>query len=328
MLESVGLSVFEEQVYRTLLQTGSTTAVEVAAEVGCSLPRARAALSALAAAGVADRLPGRPAGYSAVDPQIGLAALIRSRRSELDLATRTLAGFSADYHERMLSKDPHRLVELLEGPALIGARLSELLAAAEQEVLAFDTPPYVTADHTASRIERDLLERGVRARAIYASEVLLIPERVGMMQELAQLGEQARVLPRVPMKMVVVDGRNALIPLTASVDGIRTTAALVHRSSLCDALVELFETHWSMATPVFAPAGEDAPEVAGRHPEVSRSDQDLLHLLNAGLKDDAIARQLGLSERTLRRRITDLTVRLGATSRFQAGAQATRRGWI
>ncbi|WP_420706755.1 hypothetical protein [Streptomyces sp. NRRL S-1824] len=41
-----------------------------------------------------------------------------------------------------------------------------------------------------------------------------------------------------------------------------------------------------------------------------------------------MAPQLGLSERTLRRRITDLTTRLGATSRFQAGVKAVRRGWF
>jgi DNA-binding NarL/FixJ family response regulator len=54
----------------------------------------------------------------------------------------------------------------------------------------------------------------------------------------------------------------------------------------------------------------------------------LLALLLAGLKDDAIARQLGLSTRTMRRRMKHLLDLLGADNRFQAGVQATRRGWI
>ncbi|WP_329537487.1 hypothetical protein OG568_54725 (plasmid) [Streptomyces sp. NBC_01450] len=45
-------------------------------------------------------------------------------------------------------------------------------------------------------------------------------------------------------------------------------------------------------------------------------------------KDETTARRPGLGARTLRRRITDLTTRLGATRRFQAGAQAGRRGWL
>ncbi|MER5905331.1 hypothetical protein ABT150_35495 [Streptomyces mirabilis] len=45
-------------------------------------------------------------------------------------------------------------------------------------------------------------------------------------------------------------------------------------------------------------------------------------------KDETTARRPGLSARTLRRRITDLTTHLEATSRFQAAAQAARRGWL
>jgi DNA-binding NarL/FixJ family response regulator len=118
-----------------------------------------------------------------------------------------------------------------------------------------------------------------------------------------------------------------VIPLTASAEGIRTSAALVRRSRLCDALRELFEAHWAQAVPVFSGTGGTTTANEG-HPDLLPADRSLLHLLNAGLKDEAILRQLGISERTLRRRINELTARLGATSRFQAGAQAVRRGWL
>lgn len=54
----------------------------------------------------------------------------------------------------------------------------------------------------------------------------------------------------------------------------------------------------------------------------------LLGLLASGLKDEAIARQLGVHVHTARRRITALLARLGAGTRFQAGVQAGRRGWL
>jgi DNA-binding NarL/FixJ family response regulator len=57
-------------------------------------------------------------------------------------------------------------------------------------------------------------------------------------------------------------------------------------------------------------------------------DQQIVELLAVGMKDEAILRQLGISERTLRRRIAALLARLGATGRFQAGVQAAHRGWI
>jgi hypothetical protein len=49
---------------------------------------------------------------------------------------------------------------------------------------------------------------------------------------------------------------------------------------------------------------------------------------NAGFKDHAIARQLGLSQRTATRRVGMLMARPGAGTRFQCGVAAAKRGWI
>jgi DNA-binding NarL/FixJ family response regulator len=57
-------------------------------------------------------------------------------------------------------------------------------------------------------------------------------------------------------------------------------------------------------------------------------DAHLLALMAAGLKDEVVARRLGLSLRTVRRRIANLMDELGADTRFQAGLEAARRGWL
>ncbi len=46
------------------------------------------------------------------------------------------------------------------------------------------------------------------------------------------------------------------------------------------------------------------------------------------MKDEAIARQLDMGARTLQRRVAHLLGLLGAETRFQAGIQASRLGWI
>lgn len=48
----------------------------------------------------------------------------------------------------------------------------------------------------------------------------------------------------------------------------------------------------------------------------------------AGLTDSAIARVNGWSSRTTYRRLQRLMAELGASSRFQAGSLAERRGWL
>jgi DNA-binding NarL/FixJ family response regulator len=56
--------------------------------------------------------------------------------------------------------------------------------------------------------------------------------------------------------------------------------------------------------------------------------QILLTLMTAGLTDETIALQLGISVRTVRRRIRRVMDELGVVTRFQAGLQAAKRGWI
>ncbi|MGH1556151.1 response regulator transcription factor [Streptomyces sp. L7] len=88
---------------------------------------------------------------------------------------------------------------------------------------------------------------------------------------------------------------------------------------MTEALQKLFELAWQQAAPLGRPAGNG---------ELSEDEQALTRLLAAGLKDEAVARHLGISLRTLRRRVSDLQERLGAASRFQLGLRAAQRGWL
>jgi len=121
----------------------------------------------------------------------------------------------------------------------------------------------------------------------------------------------------VPLKLAVADRAAAILPLTRESGTMVDSALVVHTSTLLDALIELFELLWSRAVPV------SAGDAAGERP-----DQQLVTLLAAGLKDEAIARQLGVSLRTVHRRTGDLLGRMGARTRFQAGLQAARLGLL
>ena len=74
-----------------------------------------------------------------------------------------------------------------------------------------------------------------------------------------------------------------------------------------------------------ASVDEIAPE---QEIALDRRDVHLLSLLSDGRSDSTIARLSGISLRTVERRVRSLMDRLGAKTRFQAGVQAARRGWI
>lgn len=98
---------------------------------------------------------------------------------------------------------------------------------------------------------------------------------------------------------------------------------VVRRSAQLQALAGLFEVLWDLAVPVF-PRGVTGVESGSRVEE----EQHLIALLTAGMPDEAIARELRTSYRTLQRRVRTLMETCHATTRFQLGVQAERRGWL
>lgn len=318
VLELVGIAALEESVLRCLPSTEPRTVAEIADDVRASPDAVRKALRRLVDLGLATR---QGTAYTAIDPSGPLKGLLRERRDELNRVRQEIEDLSVSFHDRTAHGSAAHLVEIVEGRAAINARVEGALRRADEEVLAFDTPPYVVQAYGDTPAEVALLGRGVRCRAVYASEVLDVPERAERIRALVGLGEQARVAPSVPLKMIVIDRREVVLPLSVRGTRAQDSAMVVHKSGLCDAMAALFDAVWSQAIPLFTP-----PQTL--EADLDAVDHAILELPNAGMKDDMIGRQLGISGRTIRRRVSELAERLGAASRFQIGAQAVRRGWI
>ncbi|MFC8682630.1 hypothetical protein ACFT30_14020 [Microbacterium ureisolvens] len=63
-------------------------------------------------------------------------------------------------------------------------------------------------------------------------------------------------------------------------------------------------------------------------PTTEEVDRDLLRLLLLGVTDAAAGAQLGISLRTVQRRVAELMETAGVTTRMQLGAEAVRRSWV
>jgi sugar-specific transcriptional regulator TrmB/DNA-binding CsgD family transcriptional regulator len=313
----LGLSAFDEAVYRVALTENVVTPGDVAATLGEGVERVVAALDRLRELGLVSRLAGRRRRYSATEPRSAMEALLDARRAALD---RAREGMDDLYRMFASAQTQGRTetIEVLTNAEALGGWFVRLQRDAREELLVLDRPPYALA--AGGPIEPVTLSRGVRCRAIYAPQSLELPDAMAEIDRLIARGEQARVLPGLPMKLAIADRRTALLPL--SLDMARVQAIVVHQSTLLDALTDLFESYWRQALPLRGTTGEPA----GAGP--LSDDEALLRLLVSGLKDEAIARQLGWSLRTMRRRIRRLLDQLGAENRFQAGVLAARRGWL
>ncbi|WP_243059633.1 helix-turn-helix domain-containing protein [Nocardioides sp. SR21] len=166
----------------------------------------------------------------------------------------------------------------------------------------------------AALVEDALRQGGRTSRAIYPLHVTR--EAPGVLAARAAAGEEVRLLPVVPSRMLVIGDTHVLLPDRLGYADI--PLVVVRQTAVVEAAAQWFELLWERA----------ATPAAGR-PEARRDlRRFLLQQLADGAHDEQIARNLGISLRTVRRRVADLMLELGADTRFQAGVEATRRGWL
>jgi DNA-binding NarL/FixJ family response regulator len=133
---------------------------------------------------------------------------------------------------------------------------------------------------------------------------------------------QVRTAQHLPARMLIVDDHFALVGL----DPTGTSGALLVRSpALIAALIQYYDQLWSAATPVVAAS---AVRSGSNSEQLGETEREVLSLLVHGLKDEAIARHLGLSVRTVRRHIATVMDFVDAPTRFAAGAAAQRLGLL
>jgi hypothetical protein len=235
----------------------------------------------------------------------------RSRREAAQL--RRLA-------DRQIQACSHRLARVLTDSDEIAALSNTIGTAAVEEHLTLETFRYdlPLTESSAQPPTPASVARGVRHRSIYEAAFLSDPVGALIIEQCAAAGEEIRVLPHLVVKMKVTDSAQALLALslTGSSVALHVTSRVV-----VDALRHYFELLWRDARPltVSAPAGGG---------DRRRQRLEIAALMRQGLKDEAIARRLGLTARTVRRRISEFMDELSADTRFAAGAEAQRRGWF
>lgn len=209
--------------------------------------------------------------------------------------------------------------ERVEGVAAVRRRLQELADQARHEVLSFAPPPRDgnAARHASRRPDREVLTRGVVTRTLYLDTIVSEQQALAYATDLVAAGGQVRLVPNLPIRLIIVDHRVAAIPIDPA-DGT-AGALIVHDVGTVSALTALFEAYWREGRPIPGQSPVD---------EFSATDIVILRLLGSGAKDETVARQLGVSVRTVRRAIANLMDRLRAGSRFELAIRASSRGLL
>jgi hypothetical protein len=268
------------------------------------------------------RRSGSSARFQPAPPDVAIEALISSREHALDevrLGARELAALQRVTAEQMRVTE---LVEILTSRDGYAERWTQLQMATRESLEVFVRPPFAQFSVTENvPLQTSLIDRGVVSRGIYDQDALRYPGILEHVRKMTAAGEEARVVSRLPMKVTLSDRRVALVPFVQAAPEATIDAGLaVHSSTLLDALIALFDIYWERATPIVL---DDAPRPDGHR---GLDQETVLSLLASGLKDEAIASELGVSTQTVRRRITELQRRHGVTTRFQLGLALAPEG--
>lgn len=270
----------------------------------------------LIAAGFAHLEPGVHTYLSPVSPAVAAQLVLQHLSERIDdwhqEAARTVRQLVRFEQLDVAGELP--LAQLVTDPEKILALVDDIQRTARRELLSFEIPI------EAGSLCRPRLSPAADApppswRTVFTTDYL-VPEWRDLVDKTVGLGGQVRI-GAAPLKLLIADRARALVPLDRpGVAGV----VLLRSQVVIGALVTLFEAIWERAAP-YPPEGR-ANDV------LTPFEQHLLTLLAAGLKDEEMAAQTHLSVRTIRRHVASILDKLDVTTRFAAGTQAAKRGWV
>ena len=308
-LQILGLSDPETRAYAALARVPSASVEELALALGVDDLQAADVVEQLARRLLVVRRPGNRC--AAVRPSVALGSLLARREEDLGATRAALDELDDAFRSARPDVATDVVLDVAHGRDEIADRMNQIQVTARSEVLSLVKAPVIASGSTDDGAEDDAVRRGVEYRVVLERSMLEEePRLVEGIHRARAAGEQVRVAGHVPTKLFVVDREVALVPLGSD------SAVLLGAGGLVDALVALFEAVWERGQEV-----DLGPE------EPDSDDVPLLTMLLAGLTDEAIARDLGISPRTLQRRVRGLLDLAGVDTRLQLGYVVAQRGW-
>ncbi|MBG0827818.1 helix-turn-helix transcriptional regulator [Planomonospora sp. ID67723] len=324
-LEALGLTPAQTSLYNAVLRLHRATCADLVEATGGSPELLGRELGTLVRLGVVDEQAGE---YLARHPAAALGHLIADRLDHLaeesrriDTVLGSIRGFIHQYDAGRDYQSGQFPVELVGGADELYESVIGMAVQAPPLELLSAVPDLRTMSDFNRRYADQWIsaQRGglLSCRTVIPVGALEMPGLREKLIRFEEAGAHIRTLPSVPSWFLVAGAGTAGMP--AQWGGALAENAynfhLVRACVVVASLRTLFEELWARAAPL--------PWSRPRDGAVR-----VLRLAAQGVSDEVIARQLGISVRTVRARFAEAMAELGAQSRFQAGVEAARRGWL
>jgi len=246
-LVQLGLTSYEARAYVALVRRDSFTAAQIARTAGLPRQRIYDVLARLVEKGLASARPGSVVKYAALAPDLAVERLVAIRREELaaleQAAGEVIGQLGPAFEAGQAHSDPLEYIEVLRDRGAINERFAELQAGVKREILVFTKPPYATPPQ--ENIEGIEVSRSHVARSVYELSVLDDPAAAAGVRRFVAVGEEARFVEEVPLKLVIIDEATVMFGLQDPMAGPEElTIMVVEHPALAVTLKLAFSRVW------------------------------------------------------------------------------------
>ncbi|WP_299532084.1 helix-turn-helix transcriptional regulator [uncultured Streptomyces sp.] len=324
MLQSLGLDELAHAIYRFVLDRPGCRLHDLRLGVDAPEAAVRRSVSHLLELSLLRQVSGT---LVPTRPPLALRTMLERQQSELLRRQQEFVHIKAavdrlseEYEDAQARGTPAGW-ERLESRATIHARMERLAGRASTECVSLLPADANSAEamHARRPMDQHMMDRGVLVWNVYPESVYNDRACLAYARWIAASGGKVGTAPTLPLWLVVYDRTTALLPVDPK--NPEAGAVQVSGAGYITGLIALFERLCESMTPLDAPGACE-----GDQP--TPLEKELLRLMGQGLTDEAVCKKLGVGLRTARRMIADIMERLGARSRFEAGAKAVERGWL
>ncbi len=250
-LQGFGLNAYEARSYLVLLGHPRFKALELAARAHVPRQKIYEVLDSLLEKGFASVIQDRTKLFSAIPPDQALPTYLARRSKELEqqLADQARAAqqvtdeLMTAYAEGQEGGGALEVLRIIYDPAQTGVRFRRMLSEAQHEYLEFSRPPYAADPLEAEQVIQ-ARTRGVRCRVL-VEQGTLDEAHARFLSAYQAAGVEVRQIPKVPMKIALLDGQRGLLAL---VDPVTTkpawTAIVFEHEGMAEAMRSVFEDYW------------------------------------------------------------------------------------
>lgn len=264
MFINLGLTEREAKVYIRLLTRKGFTTLELQDSVDIPRTKMYEVLQKMVARGIVTQWgSGREKYYGAVEPKTAFRTVLNEFKNEyqteiekkIDALENLISTYTPIYEQNKDIVGPLDFVEVFRDKVQIQNKYVQAIKKTKYDFLTFNKGPYVC--DTSKRLseqekeEAKLIKRGVICRNIYEEKEL--NEIVWLQKYLRhqiKLGQQARLIASLPIKMVVCDERTVIFPLLQKFgESNNITMIFVEHHELALTCKMLFNWLWEKSLP-------------------------------------------------------------------------------